>query len=489
VPAVLEGRKWGQRWLAGLTSVPFWCCEPVLKPDAGSRGWSPGLLLRAREANSYVLFGSHPRRPPPGTTLPTKGGLAVAIDVVVARAAGLDIAKASLVACVRTPKPDGSWKIEKRKFVTTTRGVLELVQWLTERGVTRVGMESTSDYWKPVYYVLESVIECWLLNARHMHAVPGRKTDMIDAEWICDLVAHGLVRPSFVPPAPIRRLRDLTRRRTILLADRTREKQRMEKLLEDAGVKLSVFVTDIFGRSGRAMIDALIRGERDGTVLAELALGRMRSKVAALAEALTGRFSEHHAFMAKMITAHIDMITAMVADLDTRIDAEIAPYQRQIELLDTINGVDIRTAQVIIAETGADMSHFTTAGHLASWAGICPGNNKTGGKAKSGHTRPGNRWLKNALGTAALGAIRTKDSYTNTQFRRVAARRGGKRALTAVAHSLLVTAWHLLATDTPYQDLGSDYFTKRQNPDHHHRKAIATLERLGYHVTLEPLAA
>jgi transposase len=418
----------------------------------------------------------------------------VAIDVVVERAAGLDIAKASLVACARTPKPGGGWKVEKRKFISTTRGLLELAGWLAERGVTRIGVESTSDYWKPVFYLLEAQAECWLLNARHMRAVPGRKTDMGDSEWICDLVAHGLVRPSFVPPPPIRRLRDLTRRRTVLLADRSREKQRMEKLLEDAGVKLSAFITNTFGTSGRAMLDAMVRGERDGGVLAELALGRMRPKVAALTEALTGRFDDHHAFIADMILRHVDQITAMVAELDTRITAEIAPYQQQMNLLDTIDGVDVRTAQVIIAETGADISHFTTAGHLASWAGICPGNNKTGGKAKPGHIRPGNRWLKSALGAAALGAaalgaIRKKNSYTNALFRRVAARRGGKRAQTAVAHSLLVTSWHMLTTNTAYHNLGGDYFINRDNPDHRRRRAVTTLERLGYHVTLDPIAA
>jgi transposase len=411
----------------------------------------------------------------------------MAIDVVVQRAAGLDIAKASLVACARTPNPGGGWKIEKKKFITTTRGLLQLADWLAERQITRVGMESTSDYWKPVFYTLEAQTECWLLNARHMRAVPGRKTDMTDSQWICELVAHGLVRPSFVPPPPIRRLRDLTRRRTVLLADRTREKQRMEKLLEDAGVKLSAFITDIFGTSGRAMLDALVAGERDGAVLAELALGRMRPKVAALTEALTGRFDEHHAYLAGMILRHTDQISTMVAELDTRIQTEIRPYQRQVELLDSINGVDVRTAQVIIAETGADMAHFPTAAHLASWTGICPGNNKTGGKAKPGHTRPGNRWLKSALGTAALGAIRTKNSYTQALFRRIAARRGGKRAQTAVAHSLLTTAWHILTTNTNYHDLGADYFLNRINPEHRRRRAITQLERLGYHVTLEPM--
>jgi transposase len=320
-----------------------------------------------------------------------------------------------------------------------------------------------------------------------MRAVPGRKTDMTDAEWICDLVAHGLVRPSFVPPAPIRWLRDLTRRRAVLLRERAREKQRMEKLLEDAGVKLSVVATDIFGVSGRAIITALIAGELDGHRLAELAKGRMRTKLPALAEALTGRFNEHHAYLAGQILRHVDMINEQVGELNDRIHTEIAPYQQQIDLLDTIPGVDQDTAQTILAEIGPDMDRFPTAGHLASWAGLCPGNNKTGGKAKPAATRPGNRWLKASCGTAALGAIRTRNRYPNAQFRRIAARRGGKRAVTAVAHTLLTTAWHVLTTNTPYHDLGGDYFLTRDNPQRHRRRAVELLQRLGYRVTLEPI--
>ena len=256
------------------------------------------------------------------------------------------------------------------------------------------------------------------------------------------------MRPSFVRPAPIRRLRDLTRRRAILLAERTREKQRVEKLLEDAGVKLSVVATDIFGKSGRAILNALIAGERDGQVLAELALGRLRKKIPALTEALVGHFDDHHGFLAAMICDHIDTINDMVTALDARIDTEIEPYRPAVELLDSIPGVDTRTAEVIVAEIGTDMSRFTTAAHLASWAGVCPGNNKTGGKSKPARTRPGDRWLKAALGTASMGAIRTKNSYAHALFRRVAVRRGGKRAQAAVAHSLLVAAWHVLTTHT-----------------------------------------
>lgn len=413
----------------------------------------------------------------------------MAIDVVVQHAAGLDIAKASLVACVRIPDGAAGWAVSKRKFSTTTAGLLQLSQWLADHQVTRVGMESTSSYWKPVFYLLEQRFECWLLNARHMRAVPGRKTDMTDAQWICDLVAHGLVRPSFVPPPPIRRLRDLTRRRAILTADRMREKQRMEKLLEDAGVKLSVVVTDIFGVSGRDMIDALIRGERDPKAMAELAYGRMRRKISALTEALVGRFDEHHAFLARMICRNVDHLDAMIAELDTRIDALMAPMRTQQQLLDSIDGINKRTAEVIIAEIGVDMSRFVSAAHLASWAGVCPGNNKTGGKAKPGHIRPGDRWLKATLGSAALGATRKKNTYLSAQYRRIAARRGAKRAQTAIAHSILVAAWHVLSTGTSYQDLGADYFIKRDNPDYRRRRAVAQLEQLGYQVALEPMAA
>jgi transposase len=288
-----------------------------------------------------------------------------------------------------------------------------------------VGMESTGVYWKPVFYHLERQVRCWLLNARHMRAVPGRKTDMNDAEWIADLIAHGLVRPSFVPPPPVRRLRDLTRRRATLHAERTREKQRLEKVLEDAGVKLSVVASDLLGKSARAMLDAMIAGQRDPHILAELALRRMRAKTGALARALPGRFDEHHAFLTAQILRHIDHIDAQVGDLDRQISTASADYTTHIDLLDSVHGIDHIAATAILAEIGADMTRFPTAAHLASWAGVCPGNNKTGGKAKPGHTRPGNRWLKATLGIAALAAIRKKNTYTNTLYRRIARRRGG----------------------------------------------------------------
>lgn len=410
------------------------------------------------------------------------------MDVVVARCAGIDVGKAPLAVTVRVPV-GGRGRVKKLRasFGTTTAQLLKLHEFLTEHQVTRVGMESTSSYWKPVYYTLEDAFEVWLLNARHMHHVPGRKTDASDADWICELVAHGLVRPSFVPPPPIRRLRDLTRRRTLLIREKTRDKQRMEKVLEDAGIKLSVVASDALGVSGRMIIEKLIEGERDGALLAEYTHGQLRKKRAALAEALVGRFDEHHAFLCAQILAHIDLIDTWVAQLDARITAELEPHATQVALLDTIPGVDTRTAQVIIAEIGTDMAQFPTAGHLASWAGLCPGNNQTGGKARPGRTRPGDKWLRGVLGAASRSVSRSRNSYLSAQWRRIASRRGGKSATVAVAHSMIIAAWHILAHQVPYHDLGGDYFLNREDPDKRRKRLTASLERLGFQVTLTPL--
>jgi transposase len=330
-----------------------------------------------------------------------------------------------------------------------------------------------------VFCLLEHDIECWLLNARHMKAVPGRKTDVKDSEWIARLIEHGLVRPSFVPPEPIRQLRDLTRYRTEAVRERTREAQRLEKLLEDAGIKLSSVVSDILGKSGRAMLEALIAGERDPRVLAEMALGSMRGKREILAEALTGRFAGPHAFMARTMLDRADACTATETRLDERIDAHVRPFRRHIEPLATIPGMSPRTAHVVLAEIGADM------GQLASWAGVCPGNHESAGKQSTGRTRHGDPWLKAVLGQVAISAARSKNTYLAARYRRIAARPGKKRALVALEHSILIAVWHMLSHDVAYADLGGDHFLQRTGRARQTRRLVSQLSQLGFQVTLQ----
>lgn len=411
------------------------------------------------------------------------------MDVLHERCAGIDISKTDVKVCVRTPSRNRQRHSEIRTFSAMTGDLLAMRDWLIEQGVTVVGMEATSSYWKPVFYLLEDQVQCWLLNAQHMKAVPGRKTDVMDAEWIAKLIEHGLVRPSFVPPPPMRRLRDLTRYRTAIVRERGREAQRLHNLLEDAGIKLTSVVSDVLGKSGRAMVEALITGERDPRVLAELALGRLRGKHAALIEALTGRFDEHHAFLARAMLDRIDTATAMQVRLDARIEALIEPYRRHIELLATIPGVSATTAQVILAEIGADITQFPSAGHLASWAGVCPGNHESAGKHASGTTRPGDPWLKGVLGQAAISAARGKDTYLGARYRRLVIRRGRARALVALQHSMIIAIWHMFTTDMPYHDLGPTYFLDRTSNTAATRRLIGQLNHLGYQVTLNPLGA
>lgn len=410
------------------------------------------------------------------------------MDVICERCAGIDISKADVKVCLRVPGGKRR-RSEVRTFSTMTNDLLAMRDWLVAEGVTLVGMEATGIYWKPVFYLLEHDMECWLLNARHMKAVPGRKTDVKDSEWIARLIECGLVRPSFVPPEPIRQLRDLTRYRTEVVRERTREAQRLEKLLEDAGIKLSSVVSDILGKSGRAMLEALIAGERDPRVLAELARGSMRGKRATLVEALTGRFTGHHAFLARTMLDRIDACTATETGLGERIDAQIRPFRRQIELLATIPGVSARIAQVILAEIGADMDRFGTAGRLASWAAVCPGNHESAGKQPTGKTRHGDPWLKAVLGQAAVAAARTKGTYLSARYRRLAARRGKKRALVALEHSILIAIWHMLTHDVAYGDLGGDYFLHRTGRTRQTRRLVSQLNQLGYQVTLHPAEA
>lgn len=420
------------------------------------------------------------------------------MERIVDRCAGLDVHKASVTACVRvanTATATGEEKGEEprqeiRKFKTTTQGLLGLRDWLAALEVTRVGMEATGVYWKPVYYVLEDDFECWLLNARNMKSVPGRKTDAKDAEWICQLVEYGLVRPSFVPPKEIRELRDLTRYRKRLMEERTREVQRLEKVLQDAGIKLSSVASRVLGASGRAMLDALVGGTTDPEVLADLAKTRLRKKIPALREALEGHFSSRHAFMVGRMLSHIDYLEESIGDLSQEIERVMAPFSEEVELLDTIPGVDRRTAEILIAEIGVDMSRFPTAGHLASWAGMCPGNDESGGKRRSGKTTKGSEWLKSALSESAHAAARAKGSYLSARYFRIRGRRGSKKAAVAVGHAILVIAYHLLERKVPYEDLGEDYYVRnhrRCSSEAHTNRLVRQLERLGHKVVLEPL--
>lgn len=344
-------------------------------------------------------------------------------------------------------------------------------------------MESTSVYWKPIFYILEDGVECWLLNARHMHNVPGRKTDIGDAEWIAQLLEHGLVRPSFVPPKPIRELRNLTCYRKAQVEERSREAQRLDKILQDAGIKLSSVATDIQGKSARAILDALVEGERDPKVLADLALGKMRPKVPQLQEALVGRFSRHHGLLIGSILAKIDFLDSVIDTLSEEIDQVIAPFEAQLQLLDTIPGVDRR-----IAEVGVDMSRFQNSGHLASWAGMCPGNNESAGKRKSGRSRKGPKFLGALLSESAAAAGRSKGTYLGAQHHRLTGRIGYAKANKAVGHSILVACWHVLSMGLPYNDLGADWFV-RHRPEAHARRLAKQIEALGYSVTITPSEA
>ena len=414
-------------------------------------------------------------------------------EEIVQRVAALDIGKAELVCCVRVPGEVGrSRRVrEVRAYSTMTRSLLGMVDRLGELGVTRVVMEATSDYWKPPFYLLEAAgFDVWLVNARDVKHLPGRpKTDRLDAVWLCKVAERQMLRASFVPPPPIRVLRDLTRYRWDQVAVRTAEKQRVEKLLEDAQIKLSVAVSDIFGVSGRDMLAALIAGERDPKVLAQFARRRMRTKISLLEEALTGRFSDHHAFLLSKMLARIDAVSADIVELDARIEAEIALFAQAVARLDEIPGIGATAAAVIISEIGVDMSRFPTPAHLASWARFSPTVKESAGRNKgNGTTGHGNRYLARVLGEAAVSAGRT-NTFLGERYRRVARRRGKKKAIVAVGRSILIIVWHLLANDeTGFHDLGADFYDTRIRPDHKKRGHVRQLEALGYKVTLEPAA-
>ena len=414
-------------------------------------------------------------------------------EEIIERVAALDIGKAELVCCVRVPHEGrpGRRLQEVQAYPTMTRSLLRLADRLRCLGVTRVVMEATSDYWKPVFYVLEAHgFETWLVNARDVKHLPGRpKTDKLDAVWLCKVAERQMIRPSFVPPPPIRRLRDVTRYRIDLVGVRTAEKNRVEKLLEDAQIKLSVVASDIFGKSGRDMMGALVAGERNPKALAQLARSSMRRKISVLEEAFTGHFTDHHAFLLAKMLARIDAIDADIAELDAQIEAMTAPFAQAVERLDEVPGIGRIAAAIIIAEVGLDMTRFPTAAHLASWAKFAPGVKESAGKKKGkGSTGHGDAYLARILGEAAVGAAKT-DSFLGERYRRIARRRGAKKAIVAVGRSILVIVWHLLSDpDARYTDLGSDFFGQRINPERRKRAHVHQLEALGYKVTLEPAA-
>ena len=414
-------------------------------------------------------------------------------EEVIQRIAALDIGKAELTCCVRVPSPNGRSRRsqEVRTYPTMTRSLLVMVDRLAELGVTRVVMEATSDYWRGVFYLLEAHgFETWLVNAREVKHLPGRpKTDTLDAVWLCKVAERQMLRPSFVPPRPIRELRDVTRYRTDLVVARTAEKQRVEKLLEDAQIKLSVVASDIFGVSGRAMLAALLAGERDPKRLAQLARARLRAKLPALEEAFTGFFTAHHAFLLRAMLGRVDALDADINALDTRIEGLIRPFTWAVDRLDEIPGVGPTAAQVIVAEVGLDMSRFPTAGHLASWARFAPGVKESAGKRKGrAATGHGNAYLARVLGEAAVAAGRT-DTFLGERSRRIARRRGAKKAIVAVGRSILVIVWHLLADpDARFHDLGAGFYDTRVNAERAKRNHIRQLEALGYTVTLQPAA-
>jgi transposase len=408
------------------------------------------------------------------------------MQVVHARCCGLDVHKKTVVACVLLTADDGAVRKQVRTFGTMTEDLLALGDWLGELGVAQVAMESSGVYWRPVFNLLEDGRTVTLVNAQHLKAVPGRKTDVRDAEWLADLLRHGLLRASFIPPAPVRAVRELTRYRTGLVQQRTQEANRLHKLLEGANIKLAVVATDILGKSGRAMLEALLAGEEEPAVLAELARGRLRAKRPELRRALAGRVQPHHRVLLREILAHIDALEAALERLAGEIAACLAPFAAAVALLQTIPGVSAQAAASIVGEIGADMGRFPSAKHLASWAGVCPGNKQSGGKRLSGKTTRGDRWLRGVLGEVAWVIARAKGTHLHAQFHRIARKRGRYRAVVAVMHSVLVIAYHMLRDGRPYADLGPDYFDHLHTArlEQHH---VKRLNALGYSVALTPL--
>jgi transposase len=410
------------------------------------------------------------------------------MQLLYTRCAGLDVHKKTIVACLILSVLNGQVHKEVRTFATTTAGLLALADWLASQEVTHVAIESTGVYWRPVFNILEATCTVILVNAQHIKAVPGRKTDVRDSEWLADLLRHGLLKASFIPPQPIRDLRDLVRYRKTLVYERSQEVNRLHKLLETANVKLTSVVSDVMGKSGRAMLDALLEGISDPEALAELARGSLRGKLPQLREALEGRVDAHHRVLLQHLLEHIEFLETSLHTLIGEIEQLLSPYEEAIERLVQIPGVQRLTATAILAEIGDDMSRFPSARHLSSWAGVAPGNKQSGGKRLTAPTTKGNTRLRAALAEAVWVISHTKDNYLSAQYHRLARRIGKKKAIVAVSHSLLVIIYHLLRDQTDYRDLGSTYFETRDK-EQLRSSAVRRLESLGYTVTLEEESA
>jgi transposase len=413
------------------------------------------------------------------------------MEMLVERVCGLDVHRDEVAACARTPsvKRSGARVSAQARFKTNGSGLAGLVSWLAGLGVTLVAMEATGVYWRPVFYALEEVgIDAVLVNAAHIKNVPGRKTDTADAAWICQLAEHGLLRASFIPPPEIRALRELCRYRKSLIQERGRVIQRIEKICQDAAVKLTSVASVVLTKTGRSIIEALIDGQRDPEILADLARGRLRPRTAELQDALAHRWQPHHSVIARAGLAHLDALDTQIATVSAKITVAREPFEWAVQLLCTIPGIDLRSAETIISEIGVDMSVFPTAGHLASWAGMCPGNNESAGKHGPGSTRPGAPWLRQGLIEVAHAVSRTKNNHLAERHRRIRTRRGPKRAAVATGHAVLIAIWHILDRRVPFHDLGVDYNDRRRDPTIETRRLVARLEHLGHKVTISPAA-